>query len=472
MVIKRIYLLLLLATFPIKLFSQQDFVIVKDSTYTYYGYENDWALFNRIIYSYDANGNITEEIWYRWNQVLWTGQWENAPVHCGGSGRDCTGGRHHYSYNQQGELTAVTMYNWDSETNEWIERRRETYTYTNEASKHTITYMVYSQDPGTSEWYGDFYETKTYDANGNLIDFLVYYWDFETDDWITDWHQNNIYDTSGNFTESAEYKWNSEINEWVEWRGHSSTFDISGNEIESLYYSWDSDTNDWVVYSRRTFTYRSDTSRYITEGIWHSWDSETSDWIKKDSSVTIKDTNGYQIEHLSYYWDLETGDWIVDLHRAYTYDDHGNMTEQISYYWDSEINGWVVTGHSTFTYTYDPNGNELEYIWNKWTLEYNDWRFISKKVSHWSELTTSVSDNSIDLQCNIYPNPTIDILTIETDNLDQYSIEITSLNGQIICSTEMEGTNHQIDLSSFQKGVYFITIRSKDFARTEKIIKL
>ena len=72
----------------------------------------------------------------------------------------------------------------------------------------------------------------------------------------------------------------------------------------------------------------------------------------------------------------------------------------------------------------------------------------------------------------IYPLPANDILNIETGGIRLYSIEITSLNGHLIFSTEMEGTILQIDLSSFQKGVYFITIRSKDFVTTEKIIEL
>ena len=72
----------------------------------------------------------------------------------------------------------------------------------------------------------------------------------------------------------------------------------------------------------------------------------------------------------------------------------------------------------------------------------------------------------------IYPNPTNNLLTIETEYPDHYSIEITSLNGQQILIGEMEGTSHQIDLSSFQKGVYLITIRSEDFVTTRKIIKL
>ncbi|MFC2115150.1 T9SS type A sorting domain-containing protein [Bacteroidota bacterium] len=80
--------------------------------------------------------------------------------------------------------------------------------------------------------------------------------------------------------------------------------------------------------------------------------------------------------------------------------------------------------------------------------------------------------NTIDPIISIYPNPIEDLLTIETYIPQHLSIEISSLNGQLIYSREMEGSSHQIDLSSLQRGVYFITVRSKDFVRTEKIIKL
>ena len=73
---------------------------------------------------------------------------------------------------------------------------------------------------------------------------------------------------------------------------------------------------------------------------------------------------------------------------------------------------------------------------------------------------------------SIYPNPALNLLTIETEYPDHYSIEITTLNGQMIQSGTYHGTSHQIDLSTFKKGVYFITIRSKDFVTTRKIIKL
>jgi hypothetical protein len=72
----------------------------------------------------------------------------------------------------------------------------------------------------------------------------------------------------------------------------------------------------------------------------------------------------------------------------------------------------------------------------------------------------------------IYPNPANDILTIETSKPGQHFIEITSINGQLLYRSKMEKSTIQIDLSSFQKGIYFITVRSRDQVWTEKIIKL
>jgi len=88
--------------------------------------------------------------------------------------------------------------------------------------------------------------------------------------------------------------------------------------------------------------------------------------------------------------------------------------------------------------------------------------------------TCNVTDiiNSTSSNLSIYPNPTNSILTIESERPDHYSIDISSLNGQVIFSSKMEGTALQIDLSSFQKGIYFITIWSKEYVNTRKIIKL
>jgi hypothetical protein len=77
-----------------------------------------------------------------------------------------------------------------------------------------------------------------------------------------------------------------------------------------------------------------------------------------------------------------------------------------------------------------------------------------------------------DSNVSVYPNPAYDIITIRSAQPEHMSVEITSPKGQLISIQEMDGTTLQLDLSSFQKGVYLITIRSQDFVITRKIIKL
>ena len=75
-------------------------------------------------------------------------------------------------------------------------------------------------------------------------------------------------------------------------------------------------------------------------------------------------------------------------------------------------------------------------------------------------------------EVSVYPNPVHEFITIRTTHPEDLSIQITSPSGQLITRTEMHGSTLQLDLSSYRNGVYFITIRSRDFLSTKKIIKL
>ena len=118
----------------------------------------------------------------------------------------------------------------------------------------------------------------------------------------------------------------------------------------------------------------------------------------------------------------------------------------------------VNTALMPSTYQNQSGGPYTDYIY----------RLTLKEKNHTS--IALIKSNSSRIK--IYPNPADNILIIETNTPGQHSVEISSLNGQQIYSTSMEGTTHQIDLSPFQKGIYFISIRSEDFVTTKKIIKL
>jgi Leucine-rich repeat (LRR) protein/C1A family cysteine protease len=73
---------------------------------------------------------------------------------------------------------------------------------------------------------------------------------------------------------------------------------------------------------------------------------------------------------------------------------------------------------------------------------------------------------------SIYPNPVNDLLTIETDTPGLHTIEISYLNGHPLYNGILEGSSHQIDLSSLKNGLYLITVRSRDLVITDKIVKV
>lgn len=102
----------------------------------------------------------------------------------------------------------------------------------------------------------------------------------------------------------------------------------------------------------------------------------------------------------------------------------------------------------------------------------NEYNVLLDNVSVYGLGGVSIDNTTSKPALNVFPNPTNDLLTIEADKPDQYSIEITSLNGQLIYSTIMDGTAKEIDMSEYSRGVYFVTVKSKEFVRTEKIIKL
>jgi N-acetylneuraminic acid mutarotase/predicted GH43/DUF377 family glycosyl hydrolase len=85
-------------------------------------------------------------------------------------------------------------------------------------------------------------------------------------------------------------------------------------------------------------------------------------------------------------------------------------------------------------------------------------------------ITTRITNNEA-RGFKLYPNPASDLITLEFKSPGTHMIRLTNLNGQLMYNKRMEGNSHQIDLSSFLKGVYLITVTSRDYVRTEKIIK-
>ena len=106
-----------------------------------------------------------------------------------------------------------------------------------------------------------------------------------------------------------------------------------------------------------------------------------------------------------------------------------------------------------------------------WIYGYDQYGIVSAPVSvEIVEPAAIMAEKQPEIE--LYPNPAFETVMLQVNITQPYDLIITSLNGQQVYSRKIESAHHQLDLSSFQKGVYFITIRSTDFITTRKIIKL
>jgi endonuclease I len=155
--------------------------------------------------------------------------------------------------------------------------------------------------------------------------------------------------------------------------------------------------------------------------------------------------------------DLEVIDYIPS--DSYTKDPiHAKLSALLAWHLEDPVDNFEQNRNKV-VYSYQGNRNPFidhpEYVGAIWDSSLDD-----------------IQPNIEPMNFRIYPNPTKGTLTIETKDIGEYSTVITTLNGMQLYWQEITNARHHVDLSSLEKGFYFISIRSKDLVTTKKIIKL
>ncbi|HFS66753.1 MAG TPA: T9SS type A sorting domain-containing protein, partial [Flavobacteriia bacterium] len=71
----------------------------------------------------------------------------------------------------------------------------------------------------------------------------------------------------------------------------------------------------------------------------------------------------------------------------------------------------------------------------------------------------------------IYPNPSSDYVTIKCNLEEKFSIFLTDISGKHIINKKEFIDNKVLNIKNLNKGIYFITITTKNNIKTFKLIK-
>ncbi len=74
---------------------------------------------------------------------------------------------------------------------------------------------------------------------------------------------------------------------------------------------------------------------------------------------------------------------------------------------------------------------------------------------------TTTAVNDIENTFSITPNPSSDVITISSANIENEKLEILSITGEVIYTDKLNSSEMKIDISEFSKGVYFIKAESQ-----------
>ena len=85
------------------------------------------------------------------------------------------------------------------------------------------------------------------------------------------------------------------------------------------------------------------------------------------------------------------------------------------------------------------------------------------------EVTTGIYD--VQQNVSIYPNPTSGNVTLDLSGLNAKTVELFSMNGQLLNSMVPTTETMTLSLSQYAAGIYFVRIHSDKGVTTQKIVK-
>ncbi len=124
------------------------------------------------------------------------------------------------------------------------------------------------------------------------------------------------------------------------------------------------------------------------------------------------------------------------------------------------------------TYTFTPTTAGVYYFGFQNTTPLNATGTHALIVDNFSVSQVLSNEKFVESSFSIYPNPVKNTLSIENELFNEnYSIQISDLNGRAIKNINSSNASLTIDMSEFQNGIYFVLVSTDKGKFVKKIIK-
>ena len=118
-----------------------------------------------------------------------------------------------------------------------------------------------------------------------------------------------------------------------------------------------------------------------------------------------------------------------------------------------------------------PNPKASPSVTTTYTVTKTQCKSVTSDVMTITVSPTSINELNVNNAITLQPNPTSGFVNINS-RFEMQKIEVINIAGQILLSEQTTAKNHQLNLSDFAEGIYFVKVSySNGMSITKKIIK-
>jgi hypothetical protein len=85
--------------------------------------------------------------------------------------------------------------------------------------------------------------------------------------------------------------------------------------------------------------------------------------------------------------------------------------------------------------------------------------------------TLGINNFELNSKIKIYPNPTTNNVTIDLQDLENASVEVSDINGRVLFSQRLNNNSNQIKIDNLSSGMYLFKVNSNQGIQTSKVMK-
>ena len=205
-------------------------------------------------------------------------------------------------------------FNWDPESDKWINYQKVECVYDDKGNETSQTY--YSFDNNSNQWIFSSKSEATYNNKGNRILDTHYIWQTSSSQWVASVKTEFLYDDNGNDTLETLYIWGANFNKWIVLCKVENSYNATGNKILRVDYRLVEGSGIWEFLCKYEYTY--DDANNLKSEKYYYWYHVSRSF--GNYSISKYDYNNKLITHYCHYqWLYSINGWFLDNKSTYYY---------------------------------------------------------------------------------------------------------------------------------------------------------